>query len=121
MVGNSIIVELAAGDRVQVYMYTFTGLHDKPGNRLTQFMGCLLRPLDQLSSNSTSQVMITTKFSFKDNILKLRTINIKIKDTYVLLIFFTKQQNSDGSNNLSSLVVPQSPRGQRMALSSERF
>ena len=53
MVGNSIIVELAAGDRVQVYMYTFTGLHDKPGNRLTQFMGCLLRPLDRLSSNST--------------------------------------------------------------------
>jgi len=85
MVGNSIIVELAAGDKVQVYMYTFTGLHDKPGNRLTQFMGYLLRPLDQLSSNSTSQV------------------------------------NSDGSNNLSSLVVPQSPRGQRMALSSERF
>ena len=51
MASNSIICELAAGDRVQVYMYTFTGLHDKPGNRLTQFMGCLLRPLERLSSN----------------------------------------------------------------------
>ena len=59
MASNSIIVELAAGDRVQVYMYTFTGLHDKPGNRLTQFMGCLLRPLEKLSPNAIlNQVIV---------------------------------------------------------------
>ena len=89
MVGNSIIVELEAGDRVQVYMYTFTGLHDKPGNRLTQFMGYLLRPLDQLSSNSTSQVMITTKFSkitsFNESVNK--TIDRKLKFINILFIF----------------------------------
>ena len=28
---------------VQVYLYTFTGLHDKAGNHLTQFMGVLLK------------------------------------------------------------------------------
>ena len=27
----------------QVYLYTFTGLHDKAGNHLTQFMGVLLK------------------------------------------------------------------------------
>jgi len=48
MAGQSVLMEVAAGDRVQVYLYTFTGLHDKPGNHLTQFMGVLLRPLDTL-------------------------------------------------------------------------
>jgi len=43
MASQSIILELQEGDRVQVYLYTFTGLHDKPGNHLTQFMGFLLR------------------------------------------------------------------------------
>ena len=57
MASNSVIVELAAGDRIQVYMYTFTGLHDKPANRLTQFMGCLLRPLDRVSADSPNQVI----------------------------------------------------------------
>ena len=44
MAGTCTIVQLNAGDKIQVYMYTFTGLHDKPGNSLTQFAGCLLRP-----------------------------------------------------------------------------
>ena len=56
------MVELEHGDRVQVgrvqeiimkgnnfyifqvYVYTFTGLHDKGANHLTQFLGFLLRP-----------------------------------------------------------------------------
>jgi hypothetical protein len=46
MAGQSLLVELEAGDRVQVYVYTFTGLHDKPANHLTQFMGILLRPAE---------------------------------------------------------------------------
>ena len=36
----------------KVYLYTFTGLHDKPGNHLTQFMGVLLRPLDTLPQSA---------------------------------------------------------------------
>ena len=34
----------------QVYLYTFTGLHDKPGNHLTQWCGLLLRPLPHLNT-----------------------------------------------------------------------
>ena len=63
MAGQTVLIELAQGDRVQVdyllpitsyliyvfilkvYLYTFTGLHDKPGNHLTQFLGLLLKPL----------------------------------------------------------------------------
>ena len=68
MAGQSVLMEVAAGDRVQVclahedldsyslsyqvYLYTFTGLHDKPGNHLTQFMGVLLRPLDSLPQSA---------------------------------------------------------------------
>jgi len=52
MAGQSVLMEVAAGDRVQVYLYTFTGLHDKPGNHLTQFMGVLLRPLDTLPQSA---------------------------------------------------------------------
>ena len=37
---------------LQVYLYTFTGLHDKPGNHLTQFMGVLLKPLACLPDSS---------------------------------------------------------------------
>ena len=66
MAGQSLLVELEHGDRVQVgqvqvrdkqtlvlfktfyifqvYVYTFTGLHDKGANHLTQFLGFLLRP-----------------------------------------------------------------------------
>merc|ERR1719205_582016 len=43
MVGQNVLMELQQGDRIQIYLYTFTGLHDKAGNHLTQFMGLLLK------------------------------------------------------------------------------
>jgi len=46
MAGTCTLARLHAGDKVQVYMYTFTGLHDKPGNSLTQFTGCLMKAID---------------------------------------------------------------------------
>ena len=46
MAGQTFVIELAAGDKLQAYMYTFTGLHDKPGNHLTQFTGLLLKPVE---------------------------------------------------------------------------
>ena len=46
MVGQSVVVELGAGDRVQVYMYTHTGIMDKRSNWLTHFVGVFLRPKD---------------------------------------------------------------------------
>ena len=50
MVGQTFLIELEVGDKLQAYMYTFTGLHDKPGNHLTQFTGILLKPVDCVSS-----------------------------------------------------------------------
>jgi len=44
MAGQNILLELLPQDKVQVYVYTFTGLQDKPANHLTQFLGFLLRP-----------------------------------------------------------------------------
>ena len=67
MASQTVLMELGQGDRVQVgsghvchvsramlqvYLYTFTGLHDKPGNHLTQFMGVLLKPLACLPDSS---------------------------------------------------------------------
>jgi len=52
MAGQSVLIELAAGDRIQLYLYTFSGLQDKPGNHLTQFLGVLLRPLEVLPESS---------------------------------------------------------------------
>ena len=49
MVGQTFVIELSVGDKLQAYMYTFTGLHDKPGNHLTQFTGILLKPVEQVS------------------------------------------------------------------------
>merc|ERR1719435_165512 len=46
MVGQSVVVELAEGDKVQVYMYTHTGIMDKRSNWLTHFVGVFLRPKD---------------------------------------------------------------------------
>ena len=46
MAGQTFIIELSVGDKIQAYMYTFTGLHDKPSNHLTQFTGLLLKPVD---------------------------------------------------------------------------
>jgi hypothetical protein len=48
MAGTTLIVELSQGDKVQIYMYTFTGLQDKPGNHLTQFTGFLVKALDKV-------------------------------------------------------------------------
>ena len=60
MASQSLLLDLEEGDRVQVshidllvrplppfhqvYVYTFTGLHDKGANHLTQFLGIMLRP-----------------------------------------------------------------------------
>ncbi len=52
MASQTVIMELGQGDRVQVYLYTFSGLHDKPGNHLTQFVGVLLKPLISLPESS---------------------------------------------------------------------
>merc|ERR1719435_497381 len=46
MVGQSVVVELVEGDKVQVYMYTHTGIMDKRSNWLTHFVGVFLRPKD---------------------------------------------------------------------------
>ena len=48
MVSQSVILDIDAGDRVQVYMFTNTGLLDKPGNPLSHFVGLFLRPRDFL-------------------------------------------------------------------------
>ena len=42
MAGNTVLVDLVPGDKVQLYMYTFSGLHDKKANHLTQFVGFLV-------------------------------------------------------------------------------
>jgi len=46
MAGQSIVADLSVGDRVQVYMYTHTGLMDKKSNWFTHFIGMFLRPKD---------------------------------------------------------------------------
>ena len=46
MAGQTFVIELSVGDKLQAYMYTFTGLHDKPTNHLTQFTGLLLKPVE---------------------------------------------------------------------------
>ena len=56
MVGQTFVIELSVGDKLQAYMYTSTGLHDKPSNHLTQFTGILLKPVDQVSSIKTNPV-----------------------------------------------------------------
>ena len=45
MAGNTVLVDLMPGDKVQLYMYTFSGLHDKKANHLTQFCGFLVTHL----------------------------------------------------------------------------
>jgi hypothetical protein len=44
MAGQICLTHLNVGDKVQVYMYTFTGIFDKAANHLTQFCGFLMRP-----------------------------------------------------------------------------
>ncbi|XP_023342315.1 uncharacterized protein LOC111712039 [Eurytemora carolleeae] len=44
MASQSIVADLEKGDRVQIYMYTHTGLMDKKSNLFTHFVGIFLRP-----------------------------------------------------------------------------
>ena len=44
MVGQSVLLNLKINDKVQVYMFTHTGLQDKRSNHLSQFVGIFLRP-----------------------------------------------------------------------------
>ena len=55
MAGNTIVTELLKGDRIQLYLYTFTGLLDKEANHLTQFSGVLLRPVESLTLAGMTQ------------------------------------------------------------------
>ena len=44
MAGQVCLAHLAVGDKVQLYLYTFSGIFDKANNHLTQFCGFLMRP-----------------------------------------------------------------------------
>ena len=44
MVSQSVLLNLEVSDKVQIYMFTATGIQDRGPNRLTQFIGLLLRP-----------------------------------------------------------------------------
>lgn len=44
MVGQNILMELLEGDKVQLYVYTSSGISDHKNSHYTQFIGCLLRP-----------------------------------------------------------------------------
>ncbi|XP_059086209.1 myb-like protein X [Tigriopus californicus] len=50
MAGQSVLIDLEVGDRVQVYMFIDTGLQDKRSNHLTHFIGLFLRPKDFITS-----------------------------------------------------------------------
>jgi len=53
MASQSIIAELCEGDKIQIYMYTHTGLQDKKSNWLTHFVGVFLRPKNFLVDPDT--------------------------------------------------------------------
>jgi len=59
MVGQSVVVELSQGDKVQVYMYTHTGIMDKRSNWLTHFVGVFLRPKDYMLNLDDGAAPIT--------------------------------------------------------------
>ena len=44
MVGQNVLLELVEGDKVQLYVYTSSGISDHKNSHYTQFIGCLLRP-----------------------------------------------------------------------------
>ena len=44
MISQSILLELAVGDTVQLYMYTSSGITDHKNSRYTHLVGLLLRP-----------------------------------------------------------------------------
>ena len=43
MISQSILLELAAGDTVQLYMYTSSGITDHKNSHYTHLVGLLLR------------------------------------------------------------------------------
>ena len=43
MISQSILLELAVGDTVQLYMYTSSGITDHKNSRYTHLVGLLLR------------------------------------------------------------------------------
>ena len=51
MASQLVVADLEKGDRVQVYMYTHTGLMDKKSNWFTHFVGLFLRclPINELA------------------------------------------------------------------------
>merc|ERR1719382_138234 len=57
MVGQSVVVEVSEGDKIQVYMFTHTGLMDKRSNWLTHFVGVFLRPKDFMKE--TEEIALT--------------------------------------------------------------
>ncbi len=60
MCSQTVVTELLKGDKVQLYLYTSTGILDKAANHLTQFAGVLLRPgiLTQLTATVLYNVII---------------------------------------------------------------
>jgi len=55
MASQSVVVELEDGDKIQVYMYTNTGLMDKKSNWFTHFIGLFLRPKNFMAPIETSE------------------------------------------------------------------
>jgi len=53
MASQSVVCEISQGDKVQIYMYTHTGLMDKKSNWFTHFVGLFLRPKGFLEEQDT--------------------------------------------------------------------
>ena len=51
MVGQNILLELIEGDKVQLYVYTSSGISDHKNSHYTQFIGCLMRPSVETYAN----------------------------------------------------------------------
>ena len=60
MVGQSVVVEVGQGDKIQVYMYTHTGIMDKRSNWLTHFIGVFLRPKDFMKDTDSDSLPAIT-------------------------------------------------------------
>merc|ERR1719317_554961 len=44
MIGQNVLMELLEGDKVQLYLYTSSGITDHKNSHYTQFIGILMRP-----------------------------------------------------------------------------
>ena len=51
MVGQNVLLELVEGDKVQLYVYTSSGISDHKNSHYTQFIGTLLRPSVETYAN----------------------------------------------------------------------